>query len=88
MVQIERRRFLVCWIFVDRANHDGKSESRLNTTINKRDRSLLCVVENGSPFVEHVVDAELDATSDYPAQGTIVVVHNIVYEKWIVELQS
>jgi len=63
VVQVNGRRFLIGGIFVDRANHHRK----------------FCVVEDGTPFVEHVVNAKLNAAADYPAQGTVVVVYNVVY---------
>ena len=44
--------------------------------------------EYRTPLVEQIVDAELNPPSDDPAKRTVVMVDNIVYEKWVVKLQG
>jgi hypothetical protein len=46
------------------------------------------VVEDGAPFVEHVVDAKFDSAADYPAEGAVVVVYDVVYQEGVVELED
>lgn len=41
--------------------------------------------ENWTPFIKQVVDAELNASFHHPAQGTVVVVRGVMYEKWVVK---
>ena len=44
--------------------------------------------EHRTPFVQQIVDAELDSSLDDPSQGPIVVVYDVVDEEGIVELQA
>jgi hypothetical protein len=45
------------------------------------------MVEHRPPLVQHVVDAELDPAADDPAEGAVVVVHDVVDDEGVVELQ-
>jgi hypothetical protein len=43
------------------------------------------MLEDRSALIQQVVDAELDAAFNDPAEGAVVVIGSIVYEEWIVE---
>lgn len=45
----------------------------------------LCMMEDRAALVQEQVDAELDATLDYPSQGAIVVVCGVIHQEWVVE---
>jgi hypothetical protein len=45
----------------------------------------LCMMEHGSSLVQQVIDTELDPAFDYPAERTVVVIHDIIHQKWVVE---
>ena len=52
------------------------------------ERCLLCMGEYRASLVQKVVYTEFDATFDYPSQGTVVVVDDIVNEEGIIELKA
>lgn len=43
--------------------------------------------ENGASFVKKIVDAELDAAFDDPSKGPVVMIHDVVDQKRIIELK-
>jgi phenylpyruvate tautomerase PptA (4-oxalocrotonate tautomerase family) len=45
------------------------------------------VCEDRTSLVQEIVNAELDASFDDPSKRTVVVIHDIVDKKWVVELQ-
>ena len=46
------------------------------------------MMEDRAALVQEQVDAELDATLDYPSQGAIVVVCGVIHQEWVVETVS
>jgi len=43
------------------------------------------VCKYGASFIQQIIHTEFDATFDYPAKGTIVVIHDIVDYQGIIE---
>ena len=41
--------------------------------------------EDGTSFIQKVVNAELNSSFDHPAQGAVVVIRYVVHEERVVE---
>lgn len=79
--------FLVGGVFVHWTYNESESGRKVRELTWRLSVALLCMGEYWAAFVEEVVDAELEAASDDPAECAVVVVNHVIDEKRVIELE-
>lgn len=84
ILEVKRRGLLVCWVFIYRAYHNREPtphtvsiSSRLSQRKTKNEDPL-SMCEHRTPPIQQIIDAELDPVLNNPAEGTIMVVCDVV----------